>query len=115
MERWPDAFSLPPRPLKRGVHVEIIAAEPDMPAKMVGAAIRFWVSSRHYQRALTRPGAMRFGLNGEPVEAVSPQHQADAAAWLRTMAMRRRAATSARSPKPERDTPTNAEGKPVRS
>jgi sRNA-binding protein len=96
IERLPGAFTFPPRPLKRGIHVEIIAAEPDMPANMVSAAMRFWVSSQDYQRALMCPGAMRFGLTGEPIEAVSPQHQADAAAWLCVRKKRRR--RCARSP-----------------
>jgi hypothetical protein len=40
-------------------------------------------TSRLYQVALTKPGAWRYGIDGDPVEPVSPEHAKHAAEQLR--------------------------------
>jgi sRNA-binding protein len=85
MERWPEAFSHPPKPLAIGTHDAILAATPEVPPAVVHGALRDWTSSHQYQRALASIGAMRVALDGEVVEAVSAEHQAIALARLAAM------------------------------
>jgi sRNA-binding protein len=89
LSRWmdlcPEAFTHPPKPLAIGTHDAIVAATPEVPPAVVHGALRDWTSSHQYQRALASIGAMRVGLDGEVVEAVSAEHQAGAVARLAAM------------------------------
>jgi ProP effector len=68
------------QPLKTGIYADIIA-------KVAGAitpdelklALRSYVRNIGYQKAMARPGAMRIDIEGNPVEAVAPEHMASAA------------------------------------
>ena len=78
---FPALFGYPPLPLAIGIGkafaVQGRAAGQRRDA--IGAALHFHVNSHGYLRALAAPGAMRCGVDGAPVEAVEPQHQAEAA------------------------------------
>jgi sRNA-binding protein len=68
-------------PLAVGVREAIIAAASDLHSpRAISDALRAHVASPKYVAALSRPGAVRVSLSGEPVEPVSPDHQAHAAA-----------------------------------
>lgn len=68
------------RPLAIGIRGQIVRA------LQLGAAdvrrlarfLRTWTSQPAYRAALAAPGAMRHGLGGQPVEAVSARHRAHA-------------------------------------
>ena len=66
VEQFPACFSLDRyrKPLKVGIHDEVLAALPDVPAKQVGLALTIYTSSRRYLLCI-REGADRVGLGGE--------------------------------------------------
>jgi ProP effector len=59
-ERFPACFSLDRhrKPLKVGIHDEVLAALPDVPAKQVGLALRAYTSNPSYLHFI-REGAPR--------------------------------------------------------
>jgi sRNA-binding protein len=71
-ERFPNCFVLfqrRRRPLKVGVHNDIIAALPDMDRLALSIALRRYTSNPFYRQRL-RADAMRIDLNGAPAGAV---------------------------------------------
>ena len=72
-ERFPACFSLDRyrKPLKVGIHDEVLAALPDVPAKQVGLALMVYTSSSRYLLACTKEGRPRVGLTGEEVGHVT--------------------------------------------
>ena len=92
-ERWPHAFSvyqLRRKPLKIGIHHEIVAAL-DVTSEQLGLALRVYVSNTGYLKSFTRPGAMRVGLDGVAVTAGTAEEAAHAAARLSKRAMKQAA------------------------
>jgi ProP effector len=78
-ERWPACFSVyqgDRKPLKVGIHLEIIAALDGAvtPAKL-SRALRRYTSNRSY-RARLIAGAQRVGLEGEPSGTVTAEQAA---------------------------------------
>lgn len=71
---WPACFSIYEqrrRPLKIGIHHEILAAlDGTVTAKSLSAALRCYVSNDVYRRRL-RAGAMRIDLDGRPASEVT--------------------------------------------
>jgi ProP effector len=84
-EKWPCCFSIPysqRRPLKLGIREDVLAAlDGAIPASKVSAALRWYVSSREYQRRMVH-GAWRVDLNGMPAGTVSEEDEAHARALL---------------------------------
>jgi hypothetical protein len=96
---WPAVFDKTHvKPLRIGVGAEIEAALAGKASrKLIRDAVGYWTNGPDYLAALARPGAMRHGLDGTPVEAVSHEHREDA---------RRRLAEHFDGPHAERPRPT---------
>jgi hypothetical protein len=75
-ERWPATFSMYDnrrRPLKIGVHLEILAAlDGAVTADELSIALRYYVSNRVYRSRLI-VGGPRIGLDGAPAGVVTPE------------------------------------------
>jgi ProP effector len=78
-ERFPACFSLDRyrKPLKVGIHDEVLAALPDVPAKQVGLALTIYTSSTRYLFWI-REGADRVGLGGEVTGQVTAEEAENA-------------------------------------
>ena len=63
-----------PKPLAIGLGKALLAAAPIGTRTRLRFALKCWARSPAYQAQLCRPGAMRHGLDGEPVEPVSEEH-----------------------------------------
>jgi ProP effector len=76
-ERFPACFAVNPsyrRPLKLGIHVDILAQLSDMIApRDLSNALCIYVSNIRYQRALVA-GAERVDLKGMPAGTVTTEH-----------------------------------------
>jgi hypothetical protein len=83
---FPGLFYGDPKPIAIGAGRELVARALESghwPSRgkardSVGAAICYYTGSIAYLTALAEPGAMRHGLDGEPVGAVDAEHQAEA-------------------------------------
>ena len=77
---YPALFGYPPRPLAVGIGKLITPAAREAGVKRedVGAALHYFTRGQSYLEALAADGAMRFGLTGEPVGPVEPDHQREA-------------------------------------
>lgn len=58
-------------------------------------AVKTWTRLTRYQKALAAPGTMRYSLEGEPVEPVTPEHQKGAAVVLAGIKARAKAKAKA--------------------
>ena len=93
-ERWPAAFAVfeeRRRPLKIGIHDDIIAAlDGAVTAAEIGGALRYYTQNSSYLDGL-RSGAPRVGLDGKSAGEVTAAQAADAAAmWAKAVARNRR-------------------------
>jgi sRNA-binding protein len=79
---WPQSFGAM-KPLAVGIHRDVRAAMPELPATALGQAMRYHVGNPAYLSALAVPGAMRVDLDGSPVEPVSDIDREGAAQVLR--------------------------------
>ena len=75
-ETWPATFSIYEnrrRPLKIGIHHEILAAlDGAVSAAELSLALRYYVSNKVYKSRLA-VGAARIGLDGNPAGVVTPE------------------------------------------
>jgi len=74
-ERFPKAFARfeqRRQPLKIGIHLDLIAAIPDVPEKDLRVALRIYTANAVYRSRLC-VGAPRINLNGEPAGVVTPE------------------------------------------
>lgn len=97
-ERWPATFAVfeaRRRPLKVGVHNDIIAAlDGAVTAAELGSALRYYTHNPFYLDRL-REGAARVGLDGKTAGEVTATQAADAAAmWAKAVARNRRKKTT---------------------
>jgi sRNA-binding protein len=92
-QRFPAVFVErvwePHKALTIGTRDAIIALWPDVDGVALGVALRAYCGRIGYRRALLAPGAMRFNLQGEPIEPVSDDDRADAAKKLERQIARR--------------------------
>jgi len=87
LRTWP-AFAQPRRPLQAGIHRELYARLPQgLTDADLRYAIKAWVESTAYWRAMTAPGAFRVDLQGQPVGPVSPRDVAHARRQLEAVAV----------------------------
>ena len=86
-ERFPKTFSrYDPRPLKIGVHAELLAAlAGTIEPRDLKSALPAYTSNMRYLRSLTA-GAPRIGLDGKPVGTVTPEDEAVAKKRLAELA-----------------------------
>jgi hypothetical protein len=101
-ERWPACFHVferPRRPLKLGIHLDILAAlDGAMTLQELRQALCFYTGNHCYLRRMSA-GAARIGLDGNPTGTVSTEEAAAAAARLASY-KRRRWAPSVSAPTP---------------
>jgi ProQ/FINO family len=101
-ERWPACFHVferRRRPLKLGIHLEILAAlDGAMTPAELTSALRRYTGNHCYLRRMST-GAARIGLDGNPTGTVSTEEAAAAAARLASY-KRRRWAPSVSAPTP---------------
>jgi sRNA-binding protein len=95
LDRLPEGVALFPRtpghpvlPLAIGTAKGLV--ELGVPADIVADVIRGYTRHPAYLRALARPGAMRHGLDAQPVEPVSEEHARYAVLSLEAIKRRRR-------------------------
>ena len=106
-ERWPRCFSVYEkrrRPLKLGIHHDILAAfDGSVTPADLSNAMRYYVGNRGYLR-YCREGVDRIGLDGEPAGKVSAKEAGNAVAILagRAAAAVKRAGRRAGGAKPGR-------------
>jgi ProP effector len=103
-ERFPCAFA-PQRqawraPLKIKIRDDILAAAPDLDAKSIARAMRFYVLHPAYQRSLV-PGAKRIDLDGKRVGIVTEIEAAHAQRKPKPEPAALRSEPAAPAPKPE--------------
>ena len=88
---WPHCFAVfedRRRPLKVGIHHDILAAgKGAIAAAELALALRRYCANPHYLRACTE-GAARIGLDGEPAGSVTADEAAHAAERLEQYARR---------------------------
>jgi len=83
-EKFPAAFfqfEQRRRPLKLGIHKDILAAMPAITAKEIHAAMRYYTSNEFYCRGCIE-GAARIGLDGGELGTVTAGEAASSAARL---------------------------------
>jgi len=112
-EKWPNAFFADPqkrRPLKVGVHLDILEALPGVNKKTLSAALRFYTRHSCYVQAVVK-GQARVDLSGVEVGPVSERDREMAAAELRKGAPKQEREAEARRAADEKYRPTgvNAE------
>ena len=76
---FPLLFGYPPKPLAVGIGKLIWPVAKDAGLKRcdVGAALHYFTRGQSYLEALAADGAMRFGLAGELVGPVEPEHRTE--------------------------------------
>jgi sRNA-binding protein len=104
---FPVLFGYPPRPLAVGIGKLITPAARAAGVKPydVGAALHYFTRGQSYLKALAADGAMRFGLDGEPVGPVEPEHRTEALKLLAVIV----------EIKERRSTPVDREGRQIPS
>lgn len=109
-EQYPDLFGDHPPPLKIGIHDDLLARHPDIDRPGLKRALALHTGRFSYQKALTKPGAARVDLDGNPAGEVTAE-QAEIArqrlAELKAEADKKRKA-SAKSPEQATQAPTPA-------
>lgn len=72
--RFPNCFARPDRPrrqpLKIGIHLDIIAALPELPATDIARALRFYTGDIRYLKSCVE-GRHRIGIDGQPTGTVT--------------------------------------------
>jgi len=115
-ERFPAAFAIKPyhrRPLKLGIHVDILAQLGDMTSpRDLSTALRIYVGNIGYLKALVA-GADRIDLNGMPAGTVTAEHADIAKAQYERQREKRKArqivAPVVEPPKPVADVTPSAQ------
>ena len=102
-EWFPLAFAGRPRPLKRGVHRDLIERASAITPREIARALRYHTQGKGYLLSM-RSGAPRLDLDGCEVGVVSPDEAAKAKGTLKLRrerkAARLRAATPMQAPPP---------------
>lgn len=71
---YPKLFGEQPRPLKRGIYADLLAAQPEgLDAEGLKAALALHTRSTRYLSSVAA-GQARHDLAGQPVEAMAPEH-----------------------------------------
>ncbi len=70
---YPALFGETPRPLKRGIYADLLAAQGDIDAEGLKAALALHTRSTRYLSSVAA-GMARHDLQGQAVEAMAPEH-----------------------------------------
>jgi hypothetical protein len=69
---YPQCFGFPKKPLRIGVHLDILAAHPEFNPRTLADAIRTYIARGGYAECLVA-GAIRFDLEGKPAGVVTAE------------------------------------------
>lgn len=105
-ERYPDLFGNDPKPLKIGIHLELLERHPELDFVGLKRALTLHCGRFAYQKAL-KPGAARLDLEGQPDGEVTAeqaeiarQRLAELKAALKTKKPTKSAAQATHAPTP---------------
>jgi ProP effector len=76
-ELYPSCFRKPRRPIKIGVHNDIIARDPELRPSLIASALKTYTRSLGYLETL-KAGEARIDLEGNPVGTVTEADEEDA-------------------------------------
>ena len=100
--QYPQAFPLDAsliRPLKIGIHLDILAAVPEADPLLLRRGLSHWCSRPVYQWTLAHGGA-RVDLQGQPAGEVTKEQQVYARERLKAIAEKRKQQRQAAATKP---------------
>lgn len=111
-ERYPALFvAADPQPLKIGIHRDLLERHPELDLSGLKRALTLHTNRFSYQKALTKPGATRVDLDGQPAGEVTAE-QAEMArqrlAELKAALKAKDRTKPAKSPAPSTPAPTPA-------
>lgn len=109
-ERYPDLFGNDPKPLKIGIHLELLERHPDLDFVGLKRALTLHTGRFSYQKLL-KAGAVRFDLDGQPADEVTEEQAEIARQRLAELKAARKAknhAKGTKSPAPATPAPTPA-------
>ena len=109
-ERYPDLFGNDPKPLKIGIHLELLERHPDLDFVGLKRALTLHTGRFSYQKLL-KAGAVRFDLDGQPADEVTEEQAEIARQRLAELKAARKAknhAKGTKSPAPATQAPTPA-------
>ncbi len=101
------------RPLAIRIRNQLIAKAAITPEELK-LALQSYCGSDGYLRAMSRPGAQRIDLEGNPVGAVTPEQAAGAAKGLAARLARRKARKAEERPRPVHSSPAPMSERPKR-
>ncbi len=104
-ERYSDLFGNDPKPLKIGIHLELLERHPDLDFVGLKRALTLHCGRFAYQKAL-KPGAARLDLEGQPDGEVTAEQAEIARQRLAELKAALKAKKSAKSPAPSTPAPT---------
>lgn len=110
-ERYPDLFGDDPKPLAIGIHRVLLERHQELDFSGLKRALTLHTGRFSYQKALTKPGAMRFDLDGQPAGEVTEEQVEIAHKRLVELKAARKAkdrTKPAKSPAPSTPAPTPA-------
>ena len=108
---YPSTFSPDtPTALKIGVHLDLLARNPDLDPATLKRALKRYCERRRYQLALARDGAARLDLDGQPAGEVAEDQRRFAKAKLTAWKAKKPAKSAAQgthapTPKPAPKSP----------
>jgi sRNA-binding protein len=105
-ERYPDLFGNDPKPLKIGIHLELLERHPDLDFVGLKRALTLHCGRFAYQKALTKPGAARLDLEGQPDGEVTAEQAEIARQRLAELKAALKAKKATKSPAPATPAPT---------
>lgn len=77
IEHWPQLFSeTNPKPLKLGIWDDLVATE-KVSRRQLRAALKIYCRGKAYRQTLAA-GGQRYDINGQPVAAITDEHQKNA-------------------------------------
>ncbi len=110
-ERYPDLFGDDPKPLAIGIHRVLLERHQELDFSGLKRALTLHTNRFSYQKALTKPGATRVDLDGQPAGEVTAE-QAEMArqrlAELKAALKAKDRTKPAKSPAPSTPAPTPA-------
>ncbi len=105
-ERYPDLFGNDPKPLKIGIHLELLERHPDLDFVGLKRALTLHCGRFAYKKALTKPGAARLDLDGQPDGEVTAEQAEIARQRLAELKAALKAKKATKSPAPSTPAPT---------
>ncbi len=104
-ERYSDLFGNDPKPLKIGIHLELLARHPDLDFAGLKRALTLHCGRFAYQKTL-KPGAARLDLEGQPDGEVTAEQAEIARQRLAELKAALKTKKPAKSPAPATPAPT---------